>query len=41
MLETIDSLPTKEVVKKHVEDVAQNILSTDYVHDKIDDYVDV
>ena len=41
MLETIDSLPTKEVVKKHVEDVAKNIPSTDYVHDKIDDYVDV
>ena len=41
VLETIDSLPTKEVVKKHVEDVAQNIPSSDYVHGKIDDYVQV
>ena len=41
VLETIDSLPTKEAVKKQVEDVAQNIPSTDYVHDKIDDYVDM
>merc|ERR1719270_1227950 len=41
VLETIDSLPTKDFVKDQVKSVADTIPSTDYVHEKIDDYVEV
>ena len=41
LLATIDSLPEKDFIKKQVSEVAENIPSTDYVHEKIDDYVEV
>ena len=41
LLATIDSLPEKDYIKKQVSEVAENIPSTDYVHEKIDDYVEV